>query len=67
MFTDKASLYLTGIELAIFFIAGIFDFLENPITITVIAVIFIAIVLNLFLVKNTSKEGESLLEKSVKK
>jgi len=57
MFSNQTSLGLCFTVLLIFFVAGVFDFLSNPFVIGVILLIFVAIVLNLFLVKKTSDDN----------
>ena len=50
MLKDKTALFITGLTLFIFFVAGLFNFLENPLVITVLILLFMLTIINLFLV-----------------
>lgn len=55
---NKQSLYLTGIVILSFFIAGVLGFLDNYMVITIIIVAFLAIIINLVLVLTNKKNPE---------
>lgn len=56
MITDKQSLILCGILVAGMFLAGILNILKHHMVLTVLSVIFLVIILNLFLSNCTPKK-----------
>lgn len=56
MLNNKQSLILTGIMAGGIFIFGILDILENFIVLTVLTIIFLIIILNIFYLKSKTKE-----------
>tara|TARA_R110000868_G_scaffold89459_2_gene248989 strand:+ start:1299 stop:1490 length:192 start_codon:yes stop_codon:yes gene_type:complete len=53
---DKQSLILCGVMTASIFVGGLLDILSNFVVLTVLTLIFLAIILNLFLIKKDSEE-----------
>ena len=62
MLSDKQSLILTGLMAAGIFIFGILDILDNFVVLTILTLIFFAIIINLFYVtskpENDSKKQD---------
>ena len=58
MLTDKQSLVLTGLMIAGIFIFGVLDKLQNFIVLTMLTIVFLIIVLNIFLFKNLKQKKE---------
>ena len=63
MLTNKQSLYLSGVVLIGFFIAGLFNVLNNLIVQIILGLLFVLIIVNLFMVKHDS---ENLKEPKIK-
>lgn len=58
MITDKQSLLLCGILAGGMFAAGVLDILSNFIVLTVLTIIFLTIIINLFFFKSTVEDTE---------
>lgn len=56
MLNDKQTLLLSGIMIAGIFIFGILNILENFVVLTVLTIVFITIVINIFYLKPKPKE-----------
>lgn len=54
---DKQSLTLCGVMVAGIFVGGILDILDHYVMLTILTLVFLTIVINLFLLKRNS-EGE---------
>ncbi len=59
MLTDKQSLILCGFMTAGVFIFGILDILDNFIILTILTLIYIAVVFNLFYVSSTKRRNQN--------
>lgn len=57
MLTDKQSLLLCGLMTALIFVAGILDIMGNFIVLTILSIIFLAIIVNLFFWKHPQEEN----------
>lgn len=53
---SKQSLILCGVMSVSIFVGGILDILNNFVVLTVLTLIFFAIIINLFLIKKDSRE-----------
>ncbi len=53
---SKQSLILCGVMSVSIFVGGILDILSNFVVLTVLTLIFFAIIINLFLIKKDSRE-----------
>ncbi len=62
MLTDKQSLVLCGLMACGVFVFGILDILNNFVSLTILSIIFFAIVANIIAVKSFSKNKEDLNE-----
>ncbi|TYA92216.1 hypothetical protein [Seonamhaeicola marinus] len=58
MLTDKQSLLLCGLLVSGFFIGGILDILNNFVVLTILTIIFLAIMVNLISAKSFIKDKE---------
>ncbi len=58
MLNDKQSLALCGLMAGGIFVAGILDVFSNFIVLTILTIIFLAIVINIFLPRRASDEDE---------
>ncbi|MDO5969832.1 hypothetical protein Q4Q35_08430 [Flavivirga aquimarina] len=58
MLTDKQSLLLCGLTASGIFIAGILDILNNFIVLTILTLIFFAVIGNLLYIKMNPKEDD---------
>jgi len=56
MLTDQQSLILCGIMVIGIFVSGILNILGNFVVLTILAIIFLAIVINLFFWKHPEEE-----------
>ncbi|GAA3598762.1 hypothetical protein GCM10022396_15030 [Flavivirga amylovorans] len=56
MLTDKQSLLLCGLMAGGILVGGVLDILKNFIVLTILTIIFLTVVINLFYSKMTSKE-----------
>jgi len=56
MLTDKQSLILTGFMIGGIFIFGVLDILQNFIVLTLLTILFLIIILNMFLLKSKTKK-----------
>lgn len=56
MINDKQSLILCGVMAAGLFVGGILDILENFVVLTILTLVFSAIIINLFFLKRDSEE-----------
>lgn len=63
MLSNKQSLALTGFIAAGIFVFGVLDVLDNFIVLTVLTLMFFAIIINLFYTKHLHKEDESSFDK----
>ena len=59
MFTNMQSLYLTGVVVFGFLIAGIFNMLDNLVVQIILGVLFLLIVANLFMAKEDMEESKN--------
>ena len=57
MLTDKQSLILCGLMAMGIFVTGILNVLQNFIVLTILTIIFLAIIVNLFFWKHPKKES----------
>ena len=55
---NRQSLYLTGIVILCFFVAGVFRVLNNYMVIIIISIGFLAVIVNLILVLTNKKNPE---------
>ncbi|WP_282136137.1 hypothetical protein [Seonamhaeicola maritimus] len=62
MLTDKQSLILCGLMAGGIFIAGVLDILDNFVILTLLTIIFLAIILNLVATRSFEKKEEELEE-----
>ena len=62
MLTDKQSLVLCGLLGCGIFITGLLDILDNFLVLTVLTLIFLAIIINLIITKKTTKEDNENIE-----
>jgi predicted Co/Zn/Cd cation transporter (cation efflux family) len=58
MFKDKTTILFAGLTLLIFFVAGLFDGLYNPIVIGALLTCFSLVIVNLILVKKEVDEDK---------
>ena len=58
MFTNRQTLFICGAMLIVFFFSGLFGVLDYLIIKLILAVLFILIILNLFLIKKETIEEE---------
>ncbi|PKQ46320.1 hypothetical protein [Confluentibacter flavum] len=58
MLTDKQSLLLCGLMAMGIFVAGILSILGNFVVLTLLTIIFLAIVINLFFWKHPKEESD---------
>ncbi len=58
MFSDKTALTLCAITLLLFFSGGLLGYLSNPFLIGTILLVFIAVIINLIVVKKPSEPSE---------
>jgi hypothetical protein len=56
MLTDKQSLILTGLMVGGILIFGVLDILQNFIVLTVLTILFLTIILNMFFLKSKTKK-----------
>jgi len=56
MLTDKQSLILTGFMIGGIFIFGVLDILQNFIVLTLLTILFLIIIINMFLLKSKTKK-----------
>jgi len=56
MLTNKQSLMLCGFMAISVFVTGVLDILDNFIVLTLLTLIFLAIIINLFFLKHHTKE-----------
>ena len=56
MLTDKQSLILTGFMIGGIFIFGVLDILQNFIVLTLLTILFLIIILNMFFLKSKTKK-----------
>ncbi|WP_298345196.1 hypothetical protein [uncultured Algibacter sp.] len=57
MLNDKQSLALTGVMVGGIFVFGILDILDNFVVLTLLTIIFFAVVINIFYSKYKSKDS----------
>ncbi|GAA4951652.1 hypothetical protein GCM10023314_26390 [Algibacter agarivorans] len=65
MLTDKQALILSGIMTIGFFILGILDILDNFIVLTVLTIMFLTLIINLFYL-NYKPEKDAVKQKDTK-
>ena len=65
MLTDKQALILSGIMTIGFFILGILDILDNFIVLTVLTIMFLTLIINLFYL-NYKPEKDVVKQKDIK-
>jgi len=53
MLNDKQALILTGLMVVGIFVTGILDILDHYIVLTILTIIFLAIIINIFYVNGT--------------
>lgn len=58
MLTDKQSLMLCGLMAMGVFVTGMLDILDNFVVLTLLTIIFLAIVVNLFFGKHPKEESD---------
>ncbi|WP_100612663.1 hypothetical protein [Confluentibacter lentus] len=58
MLTDKQSLMLCGLMAMGVFVTGMLDILDNFVVLTLLTIIFLAIVVNLFFWKHPKEESD---------
>lgn len=58
MLNDKQSLLLTGLTAGGIFVFGVLDILDNFLVLTVLTLIFFAIVINIFYANNLARKQE---------
>ncbi|OYX27942.1 MAG: hypothetical protein B7Z06_02995 [Flavobacteriales bacterium 32-35-8] len=58
MLTDKQSLMLCGLLAMGIFVTGMLDILDNFVVLTLLTIIFLAIVVNLFFWKHPKEESD---------
>ncbi len=56
MLNDKQSLTLSGLMAGGIFVTGILEILDNFIVLTILTIIFLAIIINIFYVNRISKK-----------
>ena len=56
MLTDKQSLILTGFMIGGIFIFGVLDILQNFIVLTLLTILFLIIIINMFLLNSKTKK-----------
>ncbi len=56
MLSDKQSLILCGLMAGGIFVAGILEILNNFIVLTILTIIFLAVIINIFYVHKISKK-----------
>ena len=56
MLNDKQSLALSGLMAGGIFVAGILEILDNFIVLTILTIIFLAVIINIFYVNRISKK-----------
>lgn len=64
MLSNKQSLVLTGFMVAGIFIFGVLDILDNFIVLTILTLVFFAIIINLFYTTFKTKEEEANFNKT---
>ncbi|MCF7568545.1 hypothetical protein L3X37_09230 [Sabulilitoribacter arenilitoris] len=56
MLNDKQTLILSGLMVGGIFVTGVLDILDNFIVLTILTIVFLAVVINIFYVNRASKK-----------
>jgi len=56
MLNDKQTLILSGLMAVGIFVTGILEILDNFIVLTILTIVFLAVIINIFYVNRTSKK-----------
>ncbi|MBN2867084.1 MAG: hypothetical protein JXK08_00295 [Flavobacteriaceae bacterium] len=59
MFKDKTAFLFAGLTLLIFFVAGLFDGLHNPVIISALLTCFCLVIVNLIIIKKEVDDDTS--------